>query len=97
MRGELRRFLSWGVIAAVLLPVVLAIVIGLGGLLSSLGDDYGGAVCRRAALVVGALWIVSIVATALTSSILVLEASATDGNGAGDRQPAEPDSRERPA
>lgn len=97
MRGELRRLLAWGVIAAVLLPVVLAIVVGLGTLLSSLGDEAGGAVCRRAALVVGVAWIVSVVSAALTSSIIVLGESSAQGGPGPERLPAERDSRDRPS
>lgn len=95
MRGELRRLLAWGVISAVLLPVVLAIVIGLGTLLSSLGDEAGGDVCRRVALAVGVAWIVSVVSAALTSSIIVLGESPAHGGPGPDRPPAERDARDR--
>jgi hypothetical protein len=97
MRGELRRLLAWGVIAAVLLPVVLAIVLGLGTLLSSLGDESGGAVCRRAALVVGVAWLVSVVASALTSSIIVLDGQPVHGGPPPDRLPVDRDPRDRPS
>lgn len=96
MRGELRRLLAWGVIAGVLLPVVLAIVVGLGTLLTSLGDEFGGAVCRRAALAVGVAWTVAVVSAALTSSLIVLGESPAHGGGS-ERPPAERDSRERPS
>jgi hypothetical protein len=81
----------------VLLPVVLAIVLGLGTLLSSLGDESGGAVCRRAALVVGVAWIVSVVASALTSSIIVLDGQPAPGGPPPDRLPVDRDPRDRPS
>lgn len=97
MRGELRRFLAWVVIAALLLPVVLGIVLGLGALLSSLGDESGGAVCRRMALVVGVAWLVSLVAAAMTSSIIVLDGPPARGGPSPDRLPGDRDARDRPA
>ena len=85
MRGALRRLLVRGVLLSLLLPAVLGIVIGLGALLSSLGDASGGRACARVALVIGVAWIVSIAATAVTSSIIVLDGPAGRGHP-GDRR-----------
>ena len=81
MRGVLRQFLVCGVVSVLLLPVTLGVVLGLGALLASLGDDAGAVACNRAALVIGIIWIVSVVATAVTSSIIVLESSDREPQG----------------
>jgi hypothetical protein len=70
--------------------VLLAVVFGLGGLLASLGDGVGAAVCRGIALAVGAAWIVSLAMTVLATAIVTLEstgesrgrAAAVDAAGA---------------
>lgn len=72
---ELNRGLAWGLAATVLLPVALAVVLGLGGLMAALGDDGGAVACQRLALVAGGLWIVSIVATTVLNAIAALERS----------------------
>lgn len=69
---EIRKGLARGLVAMLLLPVVLAIVLGLGGLLSALGDGVGAAICLRAGLVVGVLWLTSIVATVAGTAIAEL-------------------------
>ena len=48
MRERVRRLLAWGVLLSVLLPMVIAVVLGLGALLASLGDKAGGVACGRA-------------------------------------------------
>ncbi|NBW96622.1 MAG: hypothetical protein EBR28_07780, partial [Planctomycetia bacterium] len=60
MRGIVRRMLLTGVACAILLPIVIAVVVGLGMLLKAVGDGAGAAVCGRVALVVGAGWIVAV-------------------------------------
>lgn len=77
-RHPIRQLVLWGVVATLLLPVVLAVVLGLGGLLHGLGDATGGRVCFRLALGVGATWAVAIVATTVASALATLVA---DGRG----------------
>jgi hypothetical protein len=77
MRDIVRRFLACGVLLAVLLPMVIAIVLGLGGLLSSLGDEAGAAACGRAGLIVGAVWFMALAGTATASGIVALERGAS--------------------
>jgi|GEM_PF-967924 len=72
MHGTLRRFLVGFVVLSILLPVLLGVVLGLGTLLASLGDESGGVACGRAALVVGVLWVVAVIGTAMSSSMIVL-------------------------
>ena len=76
MREPVRRLLAWGVLLAVLLPMVIAVVLGLGALLFSLGDKAGAAACGRIALVIGVAWFLSLAATATASGIMTLEGSA---------------------
>lgn len=68
----IRRSLAWAVVAVLLLPVVLSIVLGLGGLLAALGDGAGAAVCRRAGLVVAVFWMTALVGTVAGTAVAQL-------------------------
>lgn len=72
-RDGTHRGLIWGLAATILLPVLLAVVLGLGALLSALGDTWGAVACQRAALAAGVLWIVAVVFTTVVNAITVLE------------------------
>ena len=69
---SLRRGLAWGVVATLLLPVVLAVVVGLGAVLAAVGDAAGAAVCGRLAIACGVLWLTAIVATVAVTAVAVL-------------------------
>ena len=73
MSHLVRRLLAWGVLLTLLLPMVIAVVLGLGSLLSSLGDDAGAAACGRVGLVVGVVWFLALAGTSAASGILALE------------------------
>ena len=77
MRELIRRLLAWGVLLTLLLPMVIAVVLGLGALLSSLGDESGAAACGRVGLVIGAAWFLALAATATAGGIMTLEAGAS--------------------
>jgi len=77
MRELVRRLLAWVVLLTLLLPMVIAVVLGLGALLSSLGDETGAAACGRVGLVIGVAWFLAVAATATASGIMALEASAS--------------------
>jgi len=62
-----------GVVCSLLLPIVLAVVSGLGALLAAVGDPLGGRVCGRVALVVAAGWLVAVIATAVASGAALLD------------------------
>ena len=64
-RDGLRRGLAWSLVATLLLPVPLAVVLGLGALLGSLGDSAGAVACGRLGLCLGVAWLAAIVATEL--------------------------------
>ncbi|MEI6637604.1 MAG: hypothetical protein WCO99_13620 [Planctomycetota bacterium] len=72
-RDPVRRALTWGAAATLLLPIVIAVVLGLGGLLGGLGDTPGARVCAWIGLAIGAVWITAIVATTAINAITVLE------------------------
>lgn len=72
-RPPIRAALTWGLVATLLLPVVLAVVLGLGGLLAAVGDESGARACRRVALAAGVVWLVAVVATTAASAVAVLE------------------------
>lgn len=76
MRERVRRLLAWGVLLAVLLPMVIAVVLGLGALLASLGDKVGAAACGRIGLAMGVVWFLALAATATASGIMTLEGNA---------------------
>jgi len=61
------------VAATLLLPVVLAVVLGLGSLLHAVGDESGARACGRVALAAGAVWLVAVVATTAVSAVALLE------------------------
>jgi hypothetical protein len=91
MRELIRRLLAWGVLLTLLLPMVIAVVLGLGALLSSLGDESGAAACGRVGLFIGVAWFLALAATATASGIMTLEASASrpDRLGRPDNPPAD--------
>ena len=81
MRERVRRFLAWGVLLAVLLPMVIAVVLG-----------PGAAACGRVGLVIGVAWFLALAATATASGIVVLEASASSPERSGRQgRPERPD------
>ena len=45
-------------IAALLMPIVIGVVLGLAALLAALGDAPAAALCRRIGLAVGVVWLV---------------------------------------
>lgn len=71
-RRVLRRLLVAGLVGTVLLPVFIAIVAGLGGLLGALGDGPAARACGWIALVTGAVWLAMTVATTVLSAAAVL-------------------------
>ena len=92
MRELIRRLLACGVLLTLLLPMVIAVVLGLGALLSSLGDEAGAAACGRVGLVIGVTWFLALAATATASGIVVLEASASSPERSGwQGRPERPD------
>lgn len=85
MRHNVRRLLTAGVLLTILLPMVIAVALGLGALLGALGDDDGAKGCGRIGLAIGGAWLLSVAATATAGGILMLE------DGAGRPDSAEPD------
>lgn len=76
---EMKKSLAYGLVAMLILPVVLAIVLGLGGLLSALGDAAGAAFCVRTGLVLAVLWLTSIVATVAATAVVQMSQGAGRG------------------
>lgn len=111
-RRRLRRGLTWGLVATLLVPVMLAVVLGLGGLLAAVGDAAGAQVCGRVGVVLGAVWVTAVVATVAATAAAVLAAAPPRrrpagpprrgrrrrrlGPLAGERLGAEREGRERP-
>lgn len=80
---DIRGVLWAALVATVSLPIVIGVVLGLGLLLESLGDDVGWHWCRRLALVAGAAWTVAIIGTTVCSAVMSLAAA---NRGVVDRQ-----------
>jgi hypothetical protein len=59
-------------VATLLLPVLLAVVLGLGALLGSLGDASGAVACGRIGLGLGVAWLMAIVATVAVTACVAL-------------------------
>jgi hypothetical protein len=87
MRGIVVRLLVGSLIAALLLPVLVAVVLGLAALLHGLGDVAAAVACQRLALVAGVLWVVAIIVTTLCSGVIAVDAAAS---GTDARQSEEP-------
>jgi len=75
MRPTLIRFLTYTVIASVVMPSVIGVLLGLGALLASLGDDSVALLCRYGALLTGVVWLLSVIATAITAGVVAIEAT----------------------
>lgn len=78
-----RRILAWGVVLALLLPVVLILLLGLGNLLGGMGDGAGQSLCLRLGLMIGLGWVASIVTTAVAGGVLLLETSSAEDPRSG--------------
>lgn len=86
LRRSLYSGLTWGVVATLVLPVVLAVLVGLGGLLRSLGDVPGAVVCGRVALAIGTVWITAVVVTTAATAVAVLDSPPPDRPGGRGRR-----------
>jgi len=76
MLALVRRILAWGVVLALLLPVVLILLLGLGGLLGGMGDTVGQSLCVRLGLLIGLGWAAAVVTTAVAGGLLLLESNS---------------------
>jgi hypothetical protein len=57
------------VVAAVLLPIMLCVVLGIASLLDAMADSLGGLVLRRIALAGGILWVIDGICLVLVLAI----------------------------
>lgn len=64
------------VVAAVLLPIAICVILGVGGLLQAMGDSAGGAVLHRIALSGGILWAIDLICLVLALAISALQSSS---------------------
>jgi hypothetical protein len=77
------RLLSRCVALVVLLPIALLVILGLGALLSGLGDRAGAIVCARVALCGAVAWLVGVIAMAVVTRPLPWERVRWDGRHRG--------------
>jgi len=85
-RRLLRSLLTSGLVATVLLPVVIAVLAGLAGLLRALDDGGGALACAWTALVAGAVWGVAVVVTVMASAAAILAEDDSAGSEAQRRR-----------
>jgi hypothetical protein len=67
-----RRALTFLLAAGCVLPVAIAIVVGVGRLLSAMGDAAGALALDRTALALGILWAIALVCLLLALAIQIL-------------------------
>ncbi len=71
----LHRGLVWGLAATLLLPMVIAVMLGTAALLAAVGDDLAAAVCRWSAVPLAVIWGAALAATTALSAASQLTAS----------------------
>ncbi len=69
---RLDQGLAVGLFATLLLPIVVAILAGLAGLLTAVGDPTAAAACRYVALGIGVQWLAAVVGTTALSAVAAL-------------------------
>lgn len=72
-RRGLDRVLEGCLAAGLLLPILLALVLGMGGLLGGLGDGAGAIACGRIGLGLGVLWAAAVATASLINGLLTLD------------------------
>ena len=60
--------MAWGLAITLIVPVLLGVVTGLGGLLAALGDAGGGRVCGWVGVGLGVTWVTAVVATVVLTA-----------------------------
>lgn len=78
-RNRLKKPLAWCLAVTILLPAVLALVLGLGRLLAALGDEAGATACDRLALFSGVLWAVAVVGATICNAALLMQTPPAGG------------------
>jgi hypothetical protein len=58
---------------AVLMPLAITVVLGVGGLLSAMGDTGGGGVLSRVGLALGIIWAVDLIALLVVLAVRSLD------------------------
>jgi hypothetical protein len=74
--SQLRRLVVTLTVSAVIFPIVLCVLEGVGALLRGMGDHLGGSVLDYAALAGGILWLINLICL-----ILALAIASIGGHG----------------
>lgn len=74
---NLLPYLRWLLVPAILLPMLVAVLFGLMGLLTAINDDAGATVVRSIGWTCLVLWMVNIAALAIGAAVEVVR----DGDG----------------
>jgi hypothetical protein len=69
---SLRNAVSYLLVAALVLPMAVLMLLGVGRLLAALGDQLGSAVLDRIGLAGGLLWLLDLVCLLLVVAIQIL-------------------------
>lgn len=75
---NLRTYIRWLIAPAILLPMLVAVMFGLMGLLSAIDDASGESVVRTIGVLLLTLWIVNVAALAIATSLEVLSQQDTE-------------------
>jgi len=73
-----RFLLVWALVAAILLPIVVVVLYGVGTLLGALGDTAGAWGVGRVALACGILWGVDLISLVIMLAIGVVTSGAPE-------------------
>ena len=80
-RDLVRRLLAWAVVLSLVLPMLIAVLSGLGALLVAGGDVAGAAACSRVALVCSVGWFLSLVGAVIACGIITLDRGPAASEG----------------
>ncbi len=83
MGRDLRKLLFGCLLGLVGIPILLAVTVGIGGLLAAVDDPLAAAVCNRVAIVLGGLWVSVAMVALIAAAVAVL------GIDAQRREPAD--------
>lgn len=73
-----RATIRWLIVPAILLPMLIAVMFGLMGLLSAIDDAQGESVVRTVGILLLTFWIVNIAVLTLATSLHVLSQTDSD-------------------
>ena len=90
-----RFLIVTALVAAIVLPITIAVLCGVGGLLDALGDGPGSLAIGRGALACGILWVLDLVCLVLMLALNVAQVGAPPGRDTTPESPVDPVNEEQ--